>query len=62
MTKKKRPNLIWDFQICFCVGRNEIGGEPVMLVSDDKAILKASSDAGFSESIMKLEDYLNVIE
>jgi len=59
--KKKRPNLIWDFQICFCVGRNEIGGIPVMLVSDDGAILEAAEEFLNEGNIMKFEDYLNLL-
>lgn len=60
--KNKRPNLIWDFQVSFCAGRHEVNGSPITLVTDDIAIIKAAKDAGCSDSVLKLEDYLKLLD
>lgn len=57
--KQKRQNFMWDAAICFSIGEfHEIDGAPMLLVTGDKAIKKASIDAQCSNLVVTLEDYL----
>ena len=54
----KGANLLWDMQVAFLVGRNHaIEGRPVFLVSGDRAIVDAASEAGLSEGVMSFDAY-----
>ena len=54
----KGANLLWDMQVAFLVGKNfTVQGRPVSLVSGDRAIVDAASEAGLGEDVMSLDAY-----
>lgn len=60
--KEKRGNYIWDFAICFAIGKNHsIDSADMLVVTDDKRIKEAAKEANIPERVMKLDDYLNFV-
>jgi len=62
-TKKQRGNNLWDMNIAMNVGEHShVGGAPLTLVTDDNGIHKAASETGNSGRVLRLMDYLDLIE
>ena len=53
----KNGNDFWDYQLSFLIG-NESNGKKIIFVTDDGKILTAAKDSGYSDSVIKLGDYL----
>jgi hypothetical protein len=59
ISKKQRSNSIWDLQIAVGVGQRLQSGLPeLVLVTGDAAITKAAKDAGLSEYVKSVDEYL----
>lgn len=56
--KARHANNAWDAALCYHINEARLEGRKVVLVSDDKAIRKASADVGLSNAVMKLCEYL----
>ena len=60
--KQKRGNFIWDTALCFGIGAElAVGGAKILIVVDDKAIIKAATEAGCGDRVMKVDDYLKSV-
>jgi hypothetical protein len=60
--KKKRGNYVWDCAVCFSIGaKHEIGDAKMYLVTADKNIIDAAKDAGCSDRVLSLADYLKSV-
>ena len=53
ITKKKRHNWVWDYQLLFYISKCK----PNILVTDDVAMIEAAKAAGLQDKVMKLADY-----
>jgi hypothetical protein len=62
IAKSAKANAIWDLNLLIGVGE-EVGGQgrKLRLVSGDRTIVKAATDAGLSQFVSSLEAYLNEI-
>ncbi|HJY63398.1 MAG TPA: hypothetical protein VJ455_04515, partial [Ignavibacteria bacterium] len=61
-TKNRNKNFFWDLDIAFLVGDNIYSkNEKIILVTNDRDILKAARETGCANSIMSLKDYNNFI-
>jgi len=59
VSKKEHPNWIWDIQIVFGLGEELQGGLPKLtLITADKAIARAATEASVGGSVLRLADYL----
>jgi len=56
--KKKHANNAWDAAICYHISKAYLEGRKTILVTNDKAIHKASADVGLSNHVLKICDYL----
>lgn len=56
--KKKRWNWIWDIQILFSISDVTLASKNTLLVTSDNDVIVAANDAGLSNKIMPLKDYL----
>ena len=63
ITKKKRANGLWDFLFSFSVSMGaELKGIPIVLITDDGAMLECAKEVGMKERLMSLQSYLDLIE
>lgn len=56
----KKGNLLWDYEMTFILNKY-IEDENVIFVTNDKRFWTAVKEAGFNDSIMKVEDYLKAV-
>jgi len=60
--KEKRGNYIWDFAICFAIGKNHsIDSADMLVVTDDRRIREAAQETEIPERVMRLDEYLNFV-
>lgn len=61
--KKKRANTMWDMDMASVVGNShEMEDGPLILVTDDKAIIGACEKAACRSNLMTMEEYLASID
>ena len=58
--KKQRGNFHWDMNIA-AIASGVIGGQPVLLVTSDRAIIKACTHAGYGDNVMETAAYRDLI-
>jgi hypothetical protein len=56
--RRKRWNWIWDIQILFSISDISMASKDTLLVTCDSEVINAANDAGLSNKIMPLKDYL----
>lgn len=63
MKIEEKANIFFDFQILFIVGDHIIKNnkKPIILVTDDKDMIRASNELNYSDKIIKVNDYLKII-
>lgn len=59
LTKRNRPNWIWDMNIAFAIGNNLTidDNREIYLVTNDNDILQAGKDSGMQGYILSIEEY-----
>ena len=61
ITQRSRRNWIWDIQLLFYVTSTTLINKEIFLVSSDRDIIKAAEMGGRRNNVIRLNDYLNLI-
>jgi len=61
ITQRSRRNWIWDIQLLFYVTPTTLINKEIFLVSSDRDIIKAAEMGGRRNNVIRLNDYLNLI-
>jgi hypothetical protein len=59
--KEKRGNYVWDFSIAYAVGMSKLGNADMFVVTGDKQIKEAATEAGCGQRVMNLNEYLTSV-
>lgn len=61
ITQRSRRNWIWDIQLLFYVTPTTLINKEIFLVSSDRDIIKAAEMGGRRNNVIRLNNYLNLI-